>query len=212
MNFLVNNNYLKPQSTSLFLPSESLTRNTLVNDSNKLTTTTPKHIKQENNKINTNGNDKTIQEVWSLQNFQTNKIKVEPNDYVMSSWANDEKNGKSDEKAQVAESAAVEVKELESEMDEVKVEAETTSTISETKMDNSNNTSPSHHARRPMNAFLIFCKKHRPIVRNKFPNLENRAVTRILGEWWALLDIKDRQPFTDLAKEVRSKYTVILLK
>ncbi|KAK9731531.1 hypothetical protein QE152_g13581 [Popillia japonica] len=39
----------------------------------------------------------------------------------------------------------------------------------------SESTSPSHHARRPMNAFLIFCKKHRPIVRRKFPNLENRG-------------------------------------
>lgn len=34
--------------------------------------------------------------------------------------------------------------------------------------------SPDHHARRPMNAFLIFCKRHRPIVREKYPNLENR--------------------------------------
>lgn len=34
--------------------------------------------------------------------------------------------------------------------------------------------SPDHHARRPMNAFLIFCKKHRPIVREKYTNLENR--------------------------------------
>lgn len=33
---------------------------------------------------------------------------------------------------------------------------------------------PDHHARRPMNAFLIFCKKHRGIVREKYPNLENR--------------------------------------
>lgn len=33
---------------------------------------------------------------------------------------------------------------------------------------------PDHHARRPMNAFLIFCKRHRGIVRQKYPNLENR--------------------------------------
>lgn len=33
---------------------------------------------------------------------------------------------------------------------------------------------PDHHARRPMNAFLIFCKRHRTIVREKYPNLENR--------------------------------------
>lgn len=31
-----------------------------------------------------------------------------------------------------------------------------------------------HHARRPMNAFLIFCKRHRGIVRERYPNLENR--------------------------------------
>lgn len=35
---------------------------------------------------------------------------------------------------------------------------------------------PDHHARRPMNAFLIFCKRHRGIVREKYPNLENRYV------------------------------------
>lgn len=33
---------------------------------------------------------------------------------------------------------------------------------------------PDHHARRPMNAFLIFCKRHRALVREKYPNLENR--------------------------------------
>lgn len=33
---------------------------------------------------------------------------------------------------------------------------------------------PDHHARRPMNAFLIFCKRHRGIVRDRYPNLENR--------------------------------------
>lgn len=33
---------------------------------------------------------------------------------------------------------------------------------------------PDHHARRPMNAFLIFCKRHRAIVREQYPNLENR--------------------------------------
>lgn len=33
---------------------------------------------------------------------------------------------------------------------------------------------PDHHARRPMNAFLIFCKRHRGIVRERYPNLENR--------------------------------------
>lgn len=40
---------------------------------------------------------------------------------------------------------------------------------------------PDHHARRPMNAFLIFCKRHRAIVREKYPNLENRSVMQLRG-------------------------------
>lgn len=36
-----------------------------------------------------------------------------------------------------------------------------------------------HHARRPMNAFLIFCKRHRNIVRERYSNLENRYVCDI---------------------------------
>lgn len=43
------------------------------------------------------------------------------------------------------------------------------------KKDRVDNT-PDHHARRPMNAFLIFCKRHRAIVKDKYPNLENRLV------------------------------------
>lgn len=71
---------------------------------------------------------------------------------------------------------------------------------------NDTNASPSHHARRPMNAFLIFCKKHRPIVRKIFPTLENRGVTRILGEWWSLLDLKDKDPYTKLAKQYKDAF------
>lgn len=42
------------------------------------------------------------------------------------------------------------------------------------KLDDDDKSTPDHHARRPMNAFLIFCKRHRAIVREKYPNLENR--------------------------------------
>ena len=61
---------------------------------------------------------------------------------------------------------------------------------------------PAHHARRPMNAFLIFCKRHRASVRSGFPNLENRAVTRVLGEWWAMLNDEQKEAYTNLAQEV----------
>jgi len=36
------------------------------------------------------------------------------------------------------------------------------------------NIRPEHHARRPMNAFLIFCKRHRGIVKERYKTLENR--------------------------------------
>lgn len=61
---------------------------------------------------------------------------------------------------------------------------------------------PEHHARRPMNAFLIFCKRHRGIVREKYPNLENRAITKILGDWWANIDGAEKESFNRLAREV----------
>lgn len=61
---------------------------------------------------------------------------------------------------------------------------------------------PPHHARRPMNAFLIFCKRHRRVVKKKYSNLENRAVTKILGEWWAALETEEKSCYTELAKQV----------
>jgi len=58
--------------------------------------------------------------------------------------------------------------------------------------------------KRPMNAFLIFCKRHRGVVREKNPNVDNRAVTRILGDLWANLDVDEKSAYTDLAKQVVS--------
>ncbi|XP_023289824.1 transcription factor Sox-9-B isoform X2 [Orussus abietinus] len=65
---------------------------------------------------------------------------------------------------------------------------------------------PAHHARRPMNAFLIFCKRHRGSVRSGFPHLENRAVTRVLGEWWATLQPEQKRSYTNLAQEYKDAF------
>lgn len=67
---------------------------------------------------------------------------------------------------------------------------------------NHHDAEPSHHARRPMNAFLIFCKRHRSVVRQRYPHLENRSVTKILGEWWANLEPLEKGSYTELAKQV----------
>lgn len=53
-----------------------------------------------------------------------------------------------------------------------------------------------------MNAFFIFCKRHRDIVREKYPHLENRCITKILGEWWASLEPVEKASYTSLAKQV----------
>ena len=59
-------------------------------------------------------------------------------------------------------------------------------------------------ARRPMNAFLLFCKRHRSLVRQEHPRLDNRGATKILADWWAVLEPKEKQKYTDMAKEVRA--------
>ena len=59
--------------------------------------------------------------------------------------------------------------------------------------------------RRPMNAFLIFCKRHRSMVREKHPDRDNRSVTRILGDLWANLAEDEKAVYTNLAKQVRTE-------
>jgi len=56
--------------------------------------------------------------------------------------------------------------------------------------------------KRPMNAFLIFCKRKRGIVREQNPHIDNRSVTRLLGDLWANLDVDEKSVYTDLAKQV----------
>lgn len=56
-----------------------------------------------------------------------------------------------------------------------------------------------------MNAFLLFCKRHRSLVRQEHPRLDNRGATKILADWWAVLDPKEKQKYTDMAKEVGYK-------
>lgn len=68
-------------------------------------------------------------------------------------------------------------------------------------------------ARRPMNAFLLFCKRHRSLVRQEHPRLDNRGATKILADWWAVLEPKEKQKYTDMAKEVRllSDFCTVLI-
>ncbi|XP_037004774.2 HMG box transcription factor BBX isoform X2 [Artibeus jamaicensis] len=66
--------------------------------------------------------------------------------------------------------------------------------------------SPEQRTRRPMNAFLLFCKRHRSLVRQKHPRLDNRGATKILADWWAVLDPEEKQKYTDMAKEYKDAF------
>ncbi|XP_074452738.1 HMG box transcription factor BBX isoform X7 [Larus michahellis] len=66
--------------------------------------------------------------------------------------------------------------------------------------------SSEQRARRPMNAFLLFCKRHRALVRKEHPRLDNRGATKILADWWAVLDPKEKQKYTDMAKEYKDAF------
>ncbi|XP_061573139.1 protein capicua homolog isoform X2 [Cololabis saira] len=62
------------------------------------------------------------------------------------------------------------------------------------------------HIRRPMNAFMIFSKRHRALVHQRHPNQDNRTVSKILGEWWYALGPKEKQKYHDLAFQVKEAH------
>ncbi|KAF8774863.1 Protein capicua like protein [Argiope bruennichi] len=62
------------------------------------------------------------------------------------------------------------------------------------------------HIRRPMNAFMIFSKRHRALVHQRHPNQDNRTVSKILGEWWYALEPERKKKYHDLAYEVKEAH------
>lgn len=62
------------------------------------------------------------------------------------------------------------------------------------------------HIRRPMNAFMIFSKRHRALVHQRHPNQDNRTVSKILGEWWYALGPSEKQQYHDLAFQVKEAH------
>lgn len=60
--------------------------------------------------------------------------------------------------------------------------------------------------RRPMNAFMIFSKRHRALVHQQHPNQDNRTVSKILGEWWYALKSDEKTKYHELASEVKEAH------
>jgi len=44
-------------------------------------------------------------------------------------------------------------------------------------------------------------------VKEKFPNLENRSITKILGEWWSSLEVDEKNVFNNLAAELKERHS-----
>ncbi len=53
---------------------------------------------------------------------------------------------------------------------------------------------------------LFSISEHRSIVKEKYPNLENRNITKILGEWWTSLGPDEKNAFNNLAAELKEHH------
>uniref|UniRef100_A0A336LJ35 CSON007384 protein n=1 Tax=Culicoides sonorensis TaxID=179676 RepID=A0A336LJ35_CULSO len=72
--------------------------------------------------------------------------------------------------------------------------------------DSQNSLSKNPRIRRPMNAFMIFSKRHRALVHQQHPNQDNRTVSKILGEWWYALKSEEKIKYHELASEVKEAH------
>lgn len=62
------------------------------------------------------------------------------------------------------------------------------------------------HVRRPMNAFMIFSQRERPLIHQQYPNCDNRAVSKMLGERWYSLSKPDKADFHKLATKLKQDH------
>ncbi|XP_050414421.1 HMG box-containing protein 1 isoform X2 [Patella vulgata] len=67
---------------------------------------------------------------------------------------------------------------------------------------NSPNLPDSPKAKRPMNGFMLFAKEKRVEYTRKHPGKDNRAISKLLGEEWKALDIKDKEYYKEEAKQL----------
>lgn len=62
------------------------------------------------------------------------------------------------------------------------------------------------HVRRPMNAFMIFSQGQRPLIHQQFPNCDNRAVSKMLGERWYALSGAEKKKFHEIASQLKQDH------
>lgn len=62
------------------------------------------------------------------------------------------------------------------------------------------------HIRRPMNAFMIFSQRERPLIHQQHPNCDNRAVSKMLGERWYLLNSSEKKKYHEIASQLKQDH------
>jgi hypothetical protein len=70
----------------------------------------------------------------------------------------------------------------------------------------SNNNNSNNHVRRPMNAFMIFSQRERPLIHQQFPNCDNRAVSKMLGERWYSLNVTEKKKYHEIATQLKQDH------
>lgn len=63
-----------------------------------------------------------------------------------------------------------------------------------------------NHVRRPMNAFMIFSQKERPLIHQEFPNCDNRAVSKMLGKRWYSLNSGEKKKYHEIASQLKREH------
>jgi hypothetical protein len=74
------------------------------------------------------------------------------------------------------------------------------------KLDKSLGDEGKDHIRRPMNAFMIFSQRERPLIHQQHPNCDNRAVSKMLGERWYLLDSTEKKNYHEIASQLKQDH------
>jgi len=59
---------------------------------------------------------------------------------------------------------------------------------------------------RPMNSFMIFGKEQRKLIQQQHPDLDNKSVSKLLGQRWASLPDSQKQVYVDKAKEMAEEH------
>ena len=62
------------------------------------------------------------------------------------------------------------------------------------------------HIRRPMNAFMIFSQRERPLIHQQHPNCDNRAVSKMLGERWYSLSADEKSDYHKIASQLKQDH------